>query len=322
MADLTNKNLDFLPDTKLITILRSVLKEIDIVASSGAHRSTTYLAVSAIEGLFRELLKLLKIDSTSVTAGIWPTVDGKPKKADKLDLADLEKILIDAQALPEEFNKLYSVVRTFRNDIHPALELEDLKSINQSIGQLALACLNALIEKYEFQRFIATERWRLEYGLAQVPGANAIHMPQQPGEFKSLLISELPATDFREVSFRLTISPGAIFNFVYNYFSRDKFMAARIEGREQVNGKGLDNGRLVCKKWEAWVITDKYTDKTEPKTHLREHSVQVFLGQLETFSVIVDGEQLILEGENNWHFLPKGKLTSVLDKGGHLSEKR
>ncbi len=61
MANLTNQNIDFLSDRELVNILLSVLNEIDLVASVGGHRSTTYLAVSAIEGLFSEILRLKQI---------------------------------------------------------------------------------------------------------------------------------------------------------------------------------------------------------------------------------------------------------------------
>jgi hypothetical protein len=61
MTNLTNKDIEFLSNQDLIGVLRSVLNELDVVSSSGAHRSTTYLAVSTIEGLFTEILALLRI---------------------------------------------------------------------------------------------------------------------------------------------------------------------------------------------------------------------------------------------------------------------
>jgi hypothetical protein len=58
MANFTERDIEFLSNQKLIDLLRSLLDEIDVVASAGAHRSITYLAVSAIEGLFGEILNL------------------------------------------------------------------------------------------------------------------------------------------------------------------------------------------------------------------------------------------------------------------------
>lgn len=53
-----NTNLEFLSNEKLINILGDVLQEINATISVGAHRSTLYLAVSAIEAIGSELLKL------------------------------------------------------------------------------------------------------------------------------------------------------------------------------------------------------------------------------------------------------------------------
>ena len=60
------KDIEFLSNRELVEIFRSVLNELDIVASAGAHRATTYLAVSPIEGIFGEIVKLLDIGPSTV----------------------------------------------------------------------------------------------------------------------------------------------------------------------------------------------------------------------------------------------------------------
>ncbi len=102
MASLTNKNLDFLSNEKLINILRSVFDETDVVGISGAHRSTTYLAVSAIEGLFGELLKLLRLEPSTVPG--WPT-DKNRKNIKPDSLNNMIDIFDAAKALPDNFSK-------------------------------------------------------------------------------------------------------------------------------------------------------------------------------------------------------------------------
>ena len=320
MADLTNKNLDFLSNEELINVLRSTLEEIDQVASLGAHKSTTYLAVSAIEGLFGELLKLKKLQSNTVPPDIWPTYkdcDGNkhPKKFENLTLHEKEQILQNMGALHPDFKTIYKTVRKFRNYIHPDAEMDNRTPIKQSVAQLALACLNAFIEQYECVRFVAEHEWQLPYGLAQVPVSNVIHMPQNPGDHVSLLVSELPAKDFRKITFQVSIPPGGIFNFVYNYYSKNQFMAARIEGRESQNGKGLDNGRLRCIKWRVWSVNARYTDVSEPSPKLREHSMQVIFDPPGTLSVIVDGKILAFEGDISWDFDPQGKVGFMTEWG-------
>jgi len=266
MAILTNKNIEFLSNPDLIAILGLILEELDVVASGGAHRSTTYLAVSALEGLFNEILKLLRIAPTagSVPTG-WPLKsNGKPKSASKLTLEDVHNTLRAHGALSSDFDQLYGPLRQFRNYMHPKLELRDSKPISQSVALRALAALNALIEDYQFRRFVALQEWTLVHGRAQVMTDDAIDMSQSYGEQVSLLVSEEPARHYKKIKLAVFVQPGAIFNFVYNYSSRDKFMAARVDGRADQNGHGLDNGRLVCNKWQAWSIIDRYMGSSDP----------------------------------------------------------
>src|SRR5258708_958962 len=213
----TNKNLDFLSNENLVTILRSLLDEIDLAVNSGAHRSTTYLAVSAIEGLFGEILKLKGIlPSRTVIPTSWPT---------------------DKRCQPK------------------------------------------------------------------------------PGEFASLLVSERPVGDFREVKFSVIVPPNAIFNLVYSYYSRDRFKAARIEGRVREDGRGLDNGRLICTKWRVWAIDAPYTAQSEPGPSKHEHSVHLVLDPPGSFALYVDGVSLVLERGIGWEFDPAAKLGFMTEWG-------
>ncbi len=313
MANLTNKNIEFLSDRELINILRSILEEIDAVASLGAHRSTTYLAVSAIEGLFGEILKLKRIDSSTVPQ-FWPKKDGKFIARNQLSLNEREIVLQEAKALQPDFESLYKPLRDYRNYIHPELE-KNQTPITQSVGQRALASLNTLIEQYESLRFITHQEWSLKYGIAQVPADNVIHMPQNNGDPVSLIVCELSAQNFQEMTFRVRIPPDAIFNFIYNFSSLDKFMGARIEGRIGWNGQGLHDGRLVCKKWRKWDISGRYTKESSPSPQKLDHIVKIVLNPPTNFSITVDGIQLELESRVHWGFRPKEKIGFMTEWG-------
>lgn len=296
MENVTDKDIEFLSNQELIDLLRSLLGEIDVVASNGAHRSTTYLAVSAIEGLFGELLTLLRI----------------PHRAD-LTLEQREQLLYDAGALPKDFEDLYKPVRRFRNYMHPDRELKNKIPIDQSTGQLALACLNALIEKYADKRFAARQVWERKHGVANVPEEKVIHMPQTVGDDISLLVSDFSADKVKEVVFKVTIPPSAVFNFVYNYFSLDKWCAARIEGREGQGGKGYDNGKILCHKWRAWAVDGRYVAEPNPTT--RQHTVRVPLDPPTGFALTVDGALLVLQAGADWAFDATGKVGFMTELG-------
>jgi hypothetical protein len=315
MASFTIKDIEFLSNRELIDILRSLLQELDVVASSGAHRSTTYLAVSAIEGLFGEIMKLLRIQPSTVRSA-WPSdKKGNPKAITDLNLFERETVLQAEGALPLDFENLYKPVRKFRNYMHPERELKEQTPISQSVGQLALACLNAVIEKYASRRFVATQVWQVMNSLAQVPAENVIQMPQERGDRASVMVSELAAEKFREVTFRVIIPPDAIFNFVYNYFSLDRWSAARIEGREGRNGRGKDNGLLACTKWPTWAIIGRYATKSEPSHKQRQHTMRVVLDPPGTFALTVDNVPLSLQGGVDWEFDPQGKIGFMTENG-------
>lgn len=153
------------------------------------------------------------------------------------------------------------------------------------------------------------------YGLAQVPADNAIQMTQSPGDNVSVLVSELPARKFREITFRIDIPPDAIFNFVYNYYSLDQFRAARIEGREGRNGRGFHNGLVLCTKWRAWAVPGRYTNDSEPSPRQRRHTMRVVLDPPGSFTPIVDDVPLALQGGTDWEFDPQGKVWFITECG-------
>ncbi len=152
--------------------------------------------------------------------------------------------------------------------------------------------------------------------MAQVPSENVILMPQNSGQAKSLLTSKAIASEFRSLSFNVDIPRGAIFNFVYNYQSKDSFMAARIEGRGE--DVGFHDGKLYASSWDSWHIVAPYTPETAPNPSRREHTVEVTMSP---FSVKVDEKRLILKDNVDWGFDPNKRigfmseqvLVSILD---------
>lgn len=305
MGTLTNKDVEFLSNPDLINILHSVLRELDIVGASQTHRSTTYLAVSAIEGIFGELLNLLNL--TPTTASWWPKDhSGKPKDRSKLTLDDRAKILENESALPTGFEKLYDPVRVYRNYMHPERELKELSPIAQSVAQLALACLNALIEKYSPQRFAANQIWQVEHGFTKILSNSLIQISPKSAEKHSVLVSERPASAFREITFDVLMPPDTIFNFLFNYSSLDSWRAARIDARDERSMYAKDAGLLFCNHWPAWSVIGRYVN--EPKADALKHSVVVKLDSPGTFSIVVDGEPLALQRKVEWGFDRGGRI--------------
>jgi hypothetical protein len=86
--EFTNKEIEFLSDEELFDVLLSVLNEIDAVARVGAHRATTYLAMSATEGIFGQILKLKKrVPTASYIPKQWPKWRKAPKPLGSVDIS-------------------------------------------------------------------------------------------------------------------------------------------------------------------------------------------------------------------------------------------
>lgn len=314
MTKLSDINLEFLSDEKLINVLRPILDEIDTVANYEAHRSTTYLAVSVIEGVFRELINLLGLTYNNVAT--WPKnpKTNLPIKPKDLTLELLGNILKDEKKLPQDFDDLYDRVRGYRNYMHTAEELRKLRPIDQAVSHLTLACLTALLHQYSPLRFLATQQWRLECGNAHPQVGNSIDMQHSGEIFFALLVSELPAKNFKEITFRVTIPQDKIFNFVYNYSSKNRFMAARIDKRKHTDPMYY-HGLLKCPEWRSWDIIDHYTEASEPRFQKQEHDIRVILSPATSFGVEVDGKPLVLKGGTAWNFNPDDKIGFMTELG-------
>lgn len=313
MTELSNINLEFLSNENLINILRSVLNEVDSVASHNAYRTTTYLAVSTIEGIFRELIRLFGLNSNNVPT--WPKKQDKttPKREKDLTLKDMTQILSNEGKLPVTFADLYDRIRDYRNYMHPSAELEKMTPIDQSVAQLSVACLTALLEQYSPVRFVANYQWRLEVGNAHPHSKDSFDI-QHSGEYFALLVSELPAKNFTQIKFVVNIPSERIFNLVYNYSSKNRFMAARIDKRISSDPNWYP-GLLKCVDWRKWDIIDHYTEDSEPNFQLQEHTIQVTLSSSHSFAIVVDDVPLALKGGTPWGFDPELKIGFMSEVG-------
>lgn len=312
---ITNNDIEFLSNRELSEIVGSILDELEMVANVNAFRSMTFLAVSAIEGLARELIKLLDIKASDVKSGTWPPKKSKPKPTDELDLYQMEKILKEKKALPVNFETFYEPVRIFRNYMHPDRELREREPIKQSVAQAAVACLNALIEMYSDKRFVAGQKWLREKGKVQVPSNNIIEMVQIPGEYAAFLVSEEKAKKIKKIEFDVYIPPNAIFDIVYNYFSLNRWMAARIEGRLGQENMGYDNGLVECLAWNAWTMSGRYKKECEPNPNVRRHNVAFTLNPSKKFEINVDGKSLELDSGVEWNYDPNGQIGFMAEAG-------
>lgn len=292
IAQHTHKGIDFLSNQRSIEIVRSILMELDTVATAGARRSTVYLALSAMEAIFGDILKVLEPLDAKIRTN-WPkTLAGRRRKLSRLTLQEREQILERAGALPARFQPLYAPLREFRNYIHPDRELREPTPIDLSVSQAALGALNAVIEQYSPLRFIGQRKWKVIAGLAHVSSPSQIELPPNPVENLSLLVTEDPGTRFNGIMFDVVIPPGGVFDFVYHYSTKNDFRALRIDKRRGPSGGPYDSGLLMITQWRAGSIVERFVTDSEPDLGQEHHKVHARWGKTSSLSVRVDGKEL------------------------------
>lgn len=314
MSEHTNKDILFLSDSRAVQIISSILGEIDRAVSTSAYRATVYLCVSAIEGIFGDLLRLLRAVDPIVRAN-WPRTDhNTEKRVDKLTLEEREAVLTKARALPEEFEWLYKPLREFRNYIHPDQELAEMKPIELSTAQAALCALNALIEKYRNVRFVEGAKWEAVHGAVHVSSSTHVRLMPYRGDDASVVVSEQRAQKSCGIRFDVVIPPGSVFEFVYNFGSRDSFCALRLDKRTGSDGRrGWDSGRLVCTKWREWTMSGRYAN--EPEVQKEHHKIEALWPSSGQFEFKVDGALLEPSELKDWGFRHEGRIGFMSECG-------
>lgn len=93
-TQVTLKQLDFVDDLDLRQVLLERLEELDRVFVANANYSTLFLAIGAIEGLFKHLANLYKSEIQAMTPPDYPiTSKGKKKRFEKLTIEELYRLL-------------------------------------------------------------------------------------------------------------------------------------------------------------------------------------------------------------------------------------
>ena len=300
LAEHTNKDVLFLSDQKAVEIVRSILAEVDQLVSVGAYRSIVYLCVSAIEGIFGDLLTLLQPTDKKV-AGSWPKENGHLRRVSTLKLRERENILRDAGALPPTFEALYEPLIGFRDFVHLDAELRNRDRIELATSQAALSALNALIEKYRFVRFLSGARWTVHHGAVQVSSPEGqVHLMPSQGDDIALLVSNDRAQKWIGISFDLVIDQGSVFEFIYNFRSKDVFRAVRFDKRVGPAGGSWNSGRLVCTQWRNWTIDSRLNN--EPDVNKEHHKVEIKWPRGQDLKLLVDGAEVRPADRPNWGF--------------------
>lgn len=130
-------NFDFISDDKLKQILIRDYNELTSCTDCKAYKSVLILTGSIVEAILVDYLSVY--------------MEGKKSTQDllKLDLFSLIKLGIDNELISEQTEGLSTVVRYYRNLIHPGKEKRTGQKFDKNTAAVAVNLLNIIVEDIE-----------------------------------------------------------------------------------------------------------------------------------------------------------------------------
>jgi hypothetical protein len=245
---ITEKDLGFINNVDLRNALLERLSELDRVFSVNGNFSTVFLAISTIEGIFKHLADIFKAELKRSSK--YPTNNGVPRKFDRLRLEELYLLLEDIGRLPSrpDIDRIYSLLRTYRNFIHPQAQVRKRWTIGLGEAQMALGLLNATVAHLTQYVFLGNEVFVKRAGNPDYNDfTRVLHLQMQNTRLNSLLILDRPVSDTLSFSFDLELPQNSLLNFVFNFVDDGDFKMLRLDNRE-----GMRNCVLRCPQKYRW----------------------------------------------------------------------
>ncbi|OHE59587.1 MAG: hypothetical protein A2Z47_04365 [Thermodesulfovibrio sp. RBG_19FT_COMBO_42_12] len=195
-TEITRKEINFINDIDLRTILRNRLKELDKIFLVNANYSTIFLAISTIEGIFQHIANIFKTDIQSSKK--YPKYSkGKTKKFSKLLINELYILLKEKGLLPdiENFEHVYDLFRNYRNFIHPQAQTKKAWSTDLGHAQMAIGLLNATISYLDGYIFIDKEIFIKIAGNPDYDSSKTLHLYKHNTPLHSFLVWDKPVSN-------------------------------------------------------------------------------------------------------------------------------
>lgn len=126
---------DFISDQRFRNILERDQQEIDICLRNGAYKAVITLVGSLLETVLLDYLL------SNLPKGL------NEKKVLELDLSKMIDLVYDANLIDSKTKDLTSVVRTYRNLIHPGREIRKNETVDEEIATVAASLLKIVIRE-------------------------------------------------------------------------------------------------------------------------------------------------------------------------------
>jgi hypothetical protein len=232
ITEVTNKQVDFIDDIDLRKMLLERLNELDRIFLVNANYSTVFVAIGAIEGIFRHVAAIFK-NEIKASPSYPKNSKGKNKKFDDLTIDEAYEELKNLGVLPDisEYRHLYHLFRNYRNCIHPQAQVNKGWDIRLGQAQMALGLLNTTIQNLDRIIFIGKHVFEKLAGAPYYDSSKTLHLKVSTTQHHSFLILNKPISQKLSITFDLELSKDSLLNFVFNYVDEANFKMVRLDNR-------------------------------------------------------------------------------------------
>jgi hypothetical protein len=247
-TEITRKDIDFINDIDLREVLLERLNELDRVFLVNGNYSTIFLAISSIEGIFKQIATIFKAEIQK-SYNYPHNSKGKFKRFDDLTIVELYLLLTEINIMPSiaSFEQIYDLFKDYRNFIHPQAQQKKGWQMDLGQAQMALGLLNATVGHLAQYIFIGKEVFLKIAGTPDYDSNKVLHLKTHLSPLNSFVVLNRSVADVLSLNFDLDLPQNSIFNFIFNFRDEGDFKMLCLDNRE-----GMPNCVLRCSQKYSW----------------------------------------------------------------------
>lgn len=294
-TQVTNKQIDFIDDVDLRKTLLERLNELDRIFLANATYSTVFVAIGAIEGIFRHVASIYKNEIKHSTS--YPkTSKGVDKQFRDLTIDEVYEELKNLGILPDipEYKHMYYLFRNYRNCIHPQAQVLKGWHIQLGQAQMALGLLNATIQNLDRNIFIGKHIFEKLAGTPYYDSSKMLHLRLNITPHHSFLVLTKPISQRLFITFDLELSRNSLLNFIFNYVNEGDFKMVRLDNRPITH---CPNSVLKSTQKYVWHEILLANPRKPPEKEQFPVRIEIDLPN-RVFEFMVDGQTCTFEDSN------------------------
>ncbi|HSB09994.1 MAG TPA: hypothetical protein VLM38_10965 [Blastocatellia bacterium] len=287
-TQVTAKHLDFIDDVDLRLALTQRLNELDRVFLVNAHYSTVFVAIGALEGIFKHVAARYKSEIEALKSYPKDHKGKKKKDFERLTIDDLYVLLRDLDIVPgiDEYPSLYKLFRGYRNCIHAQAQVRKGWEIDIGQAQMALGLLNATLRNLDRNVFVGKHVFEKIAGAPYYDSSRVLQLRVGESPHNSFVLLKEPITRAFSARFDADLSPKSLLNFVFDYVDEGNFQMLRLDRRPNSR---YPNAVLRSTQKFVWSEVLLATPRKPPNKEMLPVEIEIDFDK-QVFSLVVDGD--------------------------------